>query len=155
LKIFSKQAEQKARTLSRSADEKQQHAHALAEAVATLDVTLKEKAEALSNKENEIFQIRELLQQKTSRKESLEELQSQLEGYSPSVREILTKLGEEAAETVLLGEVLTPVPELEEHLEVLLGDVLNTVLVPTGQSPKPFKFGFTRRIGTSNRTGVG
>jgi len=84
----------------------------------------------LSTLEDTLYERRELFHQRRSRMESLQDLQKNLEGYAPTAREVLLKL-EDVGSAVLLGEVLRPDTDIEEHLEVLLGDELNTIIVNT------------------------
>lgn len=88
----------------------------------------------LSRLEEELFTLREGFHTKKSRLESLRELQENLEGYSPTAREVLLKLSGENAESLTLqatplAEVVQPDAEIEESLEALLGADMNTLLV--------------------------
>jgi chromosome segregation protein len=83
----------------------------------------------LSLKEEELFRTREEHQGKRSRLESLKELQENLEGYSPTAREILLKLTENALTAAPLADCFQPDPELEDCLELLLGNEMNTLVV--------------------------
>ncbi len=83
----------------------------------------------LSEIEELLFKKREVFHSKRSRLQSLEELQANLEGYSPTAREILLKLQEASTTAVPLAEVMQPEAEIEEHLELLLGQDMNTILV--------------------------
>lgn len=84
----------------------------------------------LSGAEEKLFQAKEDFHSKNSRLESLRELQRNFEGYSPSSREVLLKL-DTPISAFPVGEVLEPPPELEDHLEILLGHELHTLIVST------------------------
>jgi chromosome segregation protein len=83
----------------------------------------------LSDLEDALFELRETFHTRRSRHESLKELQENLEGYSPTAREILLKLQEAAIPAQPLAEVVQPDAEVEEKLEMLLGADMNTLLV--------------------------
>ena len=83
----------------------------------------------LSEVENELFEARETYHGKNSRYESLKELQENLEGYSPTAKEILLKLEGSDIRAVPLAEILKPDASIEDHLEALLGDDVNTLIV--------------------------
>lgn len=82
----------------------------------------------LSVVEEKLFQAREDFHSKNSRLESLRELQQNFEGYSPSSREVLLKLNTPIS-ACPVGEVLEPPPQWEDHLEILLGHELHTLIV--------------------------
>jgi len=63
--------------------------------------------------------------------QSLQELQTNLEGYSSSARELLSSLGSDKGTAVPLAEVLSPDADIEDNLETLLGSDMNTLLVQT------------------------
>ncbi|MBY0371059.1 chromosome segregation protein SMC, partial [bacterium] len=86
----------------------------------------------LSALEETIFAEREKFHAERSRLRSLEELQENLEGYSPTAREILQKVGTGGAATPF-AETFTPDSTVEEHLEALLGSEMNTLVVPTAE----------------------
>ncbi len=85
-------------------------------------------SQQLSSLEEAIFSERESFHREKSRLDSLQELQQNLEGYSPTAREILLKLGSDRA-AVPLAETFRPDPAIEEHLEALLGSEMNTLVV--------------------------
>ncbi len=90
----------------------------------------------LSEQEDALFQLRENYHAKNSRWESLKELQQNLEGYSPTAREILLKLQESSISAQPLAEVIQPEAEVEEKLEMLLGGDMNTLLVQEAAQAK-------------------
>jgi len=90
-----------------------------------------ETSARLSELEESLFKARENFHSKRSRLESLEELQENLEGYSPSAREILTRLEGTGISATPMAEILAPEAEIEDHLEALLGAEMNTLLVKT------------------------
>ncbi|MEZ4749718.1 MAG: AAA family ATPase [Bdellovibrionota bacterium] len=75
----------------------------------------------LSEVEDELFQTREKFHGIRSRLESLKELQENLEGYSPTAKEVLLKMEVEGA--LPLAEAMQPDSDVEELVEVLLGEV--------------------------------
>lgn len=85
----------------------------------------------LSETEDQLFQKREQVQSKRSRLESLVELQNNLEGYSSTAKEIFTELKELGIPVVPFAELIQPEAELEDHMELLLGDQMNLLVVPT------------------------
>ena len=85
----------------------------------------------LSEVENSLYSIRESFHGRRSRMESLKELQTNLEGYSSSARELLMNLGNDKGTAIPLAEVLSPDAEIEDNLETLLGSDMNTILVQT------------------------
>jgi len=85
----------------------------------------------LSEVEDNLFKMRETFSLKNSRLETLSDLQKNLEGYSPTAKEILLSLESGATGAVPLAEVLQPDRQFEEHLEILLGADMNTLLVGT------------------------
>jgi chromosome segregation protein len=87
----------------------------------------------LSQLEEELFSTRETYHAKNSRLQSLTELQENLEGYSPTAKEILLKVQGTGGEARPLAEVLQPDLEWEDHLELLLGADMNTLLVKTSE----------------------
>ncbi len=89
-------------------------------------------AEELSGLEEKIFGEREKFHGERSRLRSLQELQENLEGYSPTAREILLKLGSESAAKPF-AETFQPDSSIEEHLEALLGNEMNTLVVQTAE----------------------
>ncbi len=90
----------------------------------------------LSESEDVLFQLRENYHGKRSRWESLKELQENLEGYSPTAREILLKLQEASLPAQPLAEVIQPEADVEEKLEMLLGNDMNTLIVPEAHQAK-------------------
>ncbi|MCB0419207.1 MAG: AAA family ATPase, partial [Bdellovibrionales bacterium] len=86
----------------------------------------------LSEAEDELFQTREKFHGIRSRLESLKELQENLEGYSPTAKEVLLKMDVEGA--LPLAEALQPDSDVEELVEVLLGESSNTVVVQSAQT---------------------
>ncbi len=86
----------------------------------------------LSDLEERIFLERERFHGERSRLRSLEELQENLEGYSPTAKEILTKLGSEKA-AVPFAETFQPDSTIEDHLEALLGSEMNTLVAQTAE----------------------
>jgi chromosome segregation protein len=89
-------------------------------------------SDSLSTLEAEISSARERFHSERSRLRSLQELQENLEGYSPTAREILLKIGPECGATPL-AEVFQPDASIEEHLEALLGAEMNTLVVQEGK----------------------
>ena len=89
-------------------------------------------SDELSEVEEHVFAEREKFHTENSRLRSLEELQNNLEGYSPTAREILGKLGSDRAATPF-AETFQPDPSVEEHLEALLGAEMNTLVVQTAE----------------------
>ena len=85
----------------------------------------------LSEVEQNLYQAREGYHTQRSRMLSLQELQTNLEGYSSSARDLLMALGEEKGSAIPLAEVISPEAEIEESLESLLGSDMNTILVQT------------------------
>jgi chromosome segregation protein len=85
-------------------------------------------SENLSELESRIAVQREKFHSERSRLRSLQELQENLEGYSPTAREILSKLGSECG-AVPFAEIFQPDSSIEEHLEALLGNEMNTLVV--------------------------
>jgi len=88
---------------------------------------------SLSALEDRIYQTRESYHAQKSRLDSLKELQENMEGYSPTAREMLLKLGEQSVSAVPFAEILQPDAELEDHLELLLGSDMNTLIVNSTQ----------------------
>jgi chromosome segregation protein len=99
--------------------------------VTELHVECQQISQQLSQMEDALFRAREEFHGYRSRLQSLKELQENMEGYSPTAREVLQKLGEEKVAARPLAEVMQPTRELEEHLEVLLGAEMNTLVVQT------------------------
>ncbi len=89
-------------------------------------------SESLSTLESEISSARERFHSERSRLKSLQELQENLEGYSPTAREILLKIGPECGATPF-AELFQPDASIEEHLEALLGGEMNTLVVQEGK----------------------
>ncbi len=87
-------------------------------------------SQELSAMEENIFAEREKFHDERSRLKSLQELQENMEGYSPTAREILLKLGSEGA-ALPFAETFQPDSSIEEHLEALLGTEMNTLVVQT------------------------
>lgn len=87
----------------------------------------------LSASEDKLFQKREEFHARSSRLQSLKELQENLEGYSPTAKEILHELGENSHSATPLAEILQPEAAIEDHLEMLLGDEMNTLVVRSTQ----------------------
>jgi len=85
----------------------------------------------LSEQEEELFRLRETYHSKKSRLQSLTELQENLEGYSPTAKEILGQLAGTGISAIPLAEVLQPEAGLEDLFEMLLGADMNTLLVKT------------------------
>jgi chromosome segregation protein len=83
----------------------------------------------LTQSEEALFSAREEFHGLKSRLTSLQELQENLEGYSPTAREILLKLQSEAETARPFAEILQPEAGLEEALEILLGTEMNTLVV--------------------------
>lgn len=98
-----------------------------------LHADCQQTSKKLSEVEDQLFSRREEYQSKKSRLDSLQELQENLEGYAPSAKEILLKLEDFGIQAKPLAEVLQPEKEIEEHLEMLLGAEINTLIVPTRQ----------------------
>jgi chromosome segregation protein len=89
-------------------------------------------SQELSALEEKTFVEREKFHDERSRLKSLQELQENLEGYSPTAREILLKLGSERA-ALPFAETFQPDSSIEEHLEALLGTEMNTLVVHTAE----------------------
>lgn len=85
----------------------------------------------LSALESDLYQSREIYHAQNSRLKSLEELQTNLEGYSSSARDLLNSLGEDKGSAIPLAEVISPEAQVEETIETLLGSDMNTILVKT------------------------
>jgi len=85
----------------------------------------------LSALEKDLYQSREAYHSQHSRLKSLEELQTNLEGYSSSARDLLNSLGEDKGSAIPLAEVISPEAQVEETIETLLGFDMNTILVKT------------------------
>jgi chromosome segregation protein len=91
----------------------------------------------LSELEDGLYRARENFHAQKSRLDSLKELQENLEGYSPTAREILKRLDEGGeVQAIPLAEVLQPEADIEEHLETLLDLDMNTLLVRTSDEAK-------------------
>ncbi len=88
----------------------------------------------LSNTEDELFAERETYHRRTSRLQSLEELSKNLEGYLPTAREIRNKI--EGTTALPLAEIVQPESAVEEHLEHILGNDINTLLTDTVEQAK-------------------
>ncbi len=88
---------------------------------------------SLSAMEDRIYQTRESYHSQKSRLDSLKELQQNMEGYSPTAREMLLKLGEQSVTAIPFAEILQPDAALEDHLELLLGSDMNTLIVNSTQ----------------------
>lgn len=96
------------------------------EAAGTRTEELSRGLEALEEK---TFRLRETFHEKRSKQSSLEELAANFEGLAASAKEIFPKLKAEGIDAKPLAELLRPSPELEDPLELLLGDELGTVVV--------------------------
>lgn len=83
----------------------------------------------LSTVESDLFEKRKAFHSQKSRQESLAELQKNLEGYAPSAREILLKLDEYGVTAVPLAETIQPESDVEDLVELILGQELNTLVV--------------------------
>ena len=90
-----------------------------------------ESSTRLSSIEKSLYEAREEFHSQRSRLKSLEELQTNLEGYSTSARDLLLSLGEEKGTAIPLAEVISPDVDIEENIETLLGPDMNTILVKT------------------------
>jgi len=101
------------------------------QAASELNVECQSTSHVLSATEDLLFQKREQLQGKKSRLESLVELQNNLEGYSPTAKEIFTELQSLGLAVTPFAELIQPEAELEDHMELLLGDHMNLLVVPT------------------------
>ena len=110
-----------------------QRSQQASEAVAKVSQEVEEISRKLSEMEEALFKAREVFQVRKSRLQSLTELQENLEGYSPTAREILLRLEDQAVSAVPLAEVLQPEAEIEDALEALLGADMNALLVPTAE----------------------
>lgn len=97
--------------------------------VARVSTECEEISSSLSHLEDKIYATRESFHSQKSRLDSLKELQENMEGYSPTAREMLIKLGEQSVSAVPFAEILQPDAELEDHLELLLGSDMNTLVV--------------------------
>ncbi|MFM8269814.1 MAG: chromosome segregation protein SMC [Pseudomonadota bacterium] len=99
--------------------------------VTTIHGDCQESSSKLSGVEQNLYQLREKFHSQRSRLQSLQELQTNLEGYSSSARDLLMSVGEERGSAIPLAEVVSPEAEIEESLETLLGSDMNTILVQT------------------------
>ena len=99
-------------------------------AASNLSTECEQTSVRLSQLEDDEFKAREAFHEKKSRLGSLLELQQNLEGYSPTAREILLQL-EGTVSAIPLAEVFQPEAGLEDHFEMLLGADMNTLLVQT------------------------
>lgn len=99
--------------------------------VTTIFGDCQESSSKLSQVEQDLYQLREKFHSQRSRLQSLQELQTNLEGYSSSARDLLMGVGEERGTAIPLAEVVSPDAEIEESLETLLGSDMNTILVQT------------------------
>ncbi len=104
--------------------------------VSTLSADLENSSSRLSQLEELLYDARENYHSQKSRLDSLKELQENLEGYSPTAREILTQLEGTGIQAIPLAEVLKPSKEIEDHLETLLGAEMNTLLVSSADEAK-------------------
>ena len=104
--------------------------------VSNLSADLENSSSRLSELEEILYDAREKYHTQKSRLDSLKELQENLEGYSPTAREILTQLEGTGIQATPLAEVLKPTKEIEDHLETLLGSDMNTLLVSTSDEAK-------------------
>lgn len=104
--------------------------------VSVLSADLETSSSRLSELEKILYDSRESYHTQKSRLDSLKELQQNLEGYSPTAREILSQLEGTGIEAVPLAEVLKPSKEIEDHLETLLGADMNTLVVSTADEAK-------------------
>ncbi len=105
--------------------------HQAEEDAARLHSECQQTSTRLSEVEDKLFKTRETFHLRNSRLESLSDLAKNLEGYSPTAKEVLLSLESGATGAVPLAEVLQPEKEFEEHLEILLGADMNTLLVNT------------------------
>ena len=99
--------------------------------VAEISAECQSASARLSELEDSLFQARERFHLKSSRLASLRELQENLEGYSPTAREVLLKLQGSDVKALPLAESIAPEADVEEHLEALLGAQMNTLVVNT------------------------
>lgn len=99
--------------------------------VVKVSAEVEDISKRLSEKEDELFRDREKFHSRRSRRESLQELQTNLEGYSATARELTLKLDETGVRAVPLAEVLQPEADIEDGLEALLGADMNALLVQT------------------------
>ncbi len=104
--------------------------------VSTLSIDLETISTRLSDLEKTLYDARENYHHQKSRLDSLKELQENLEGYSPTAREILSQLEGTGIQAIPLAEVLKPSKEIEDHLETLLGADMNTLVVSTADEAK-------------------
>lgn len=104
--------------------------------VSVLSADLETSSSRLSELEKILYDSRESYHTQKSRLDSLKELQQNLEGYSPTAREILSQLEGTGIDAVPLAEVLKPSKEIEDHLETLLGADMNTLVVSTADEAK-------------------
>ncbi len=114
--------------------------------VASVHQECQEISASLTEVETQLFEAREAYHAKRSRLDSLKELQENFEGYSPTAREVLLKMGSEASAAVPLGELFEPEAEVEALLEALLGEEMNTLVVNTTQAAREL----TEKIDTAN-----
>ncbi len=99
--------------------------------VALVSTECEDISSSLSALEDQIYSTRESFHSQKSRLDSLKELQENMEGYSPTAREMLLKLGEQSVSAIPFAEILQPEASLEDHLELLLGSDMNTLIVNT------------------------
>ena len=104
--------------------------------VSSLSADVESTSSRLSQLEELLYDARENYHTQKSRLDSLKELQENLEGYSPTAREILSQLEGTGIQAIPLAEVLKPSKEIEDHLETLLGGDMNTLLVSTADEAK-------------------
>lgn len=104
--------------------------------VSTLSIDCETTSGRLSELEELLYAARESYHAQKSRLDSLKELQQNLEGYSPTAREILLRLEGTGIQAIPLAEVLKPSKDIEDHLETLLGADMNTLLVSTSEEAK-------------------
>lgn len=112
-------------------DASQARASAAEQEVSEVDGEVQTLSSRLSQADDALFEAREAFHGKRSRLQSLQELQENLEGYSPTAREILSKLEGTGVQALPLAECLQPEADVEDHLEALLADDMNTLIVGT------------------------
>ncbi|MBI4405081.1 MAG: chromosome segregation protein SMC [Deltaproteobacteria bacterium] len=104
--------------------------------VAELFSECRETSSKLSETEEKLFQVRGEFHLQNSRLESLRELERNLEGYSPTAKEILLKLSEHSLAATPLADIIQPEAGLEDLIEKYLGSALNTLLVRDADEAK-------------------
>ncbi len=104
--------------------------------VALVSGEVEQVSQDLTRLDENISKTREEFHQTHSRSTSLQELQKNLEGYSPTAKEILSKLDAVPFSVVALADVIQPDTSSEELMEALLGEEMHSLIVQTAQDAK-------------------